>query len=317
MAEHRIAFALQAAPRSMAEWTDLARRAESGGFDALCVADHPGTTKSPFVSLAAAAAVTERIQLGTAVVNGGVCEPMTLAADVATLDLLSGGRAYLGLGAGHTPAEWEMVGRRYPSPAERVDRFGELLATVPALVAGDTVTFSGAHLQLDGARLAFSTGRRVPLLVGGSNPRLLRLGAEQADMVEVSGTGRTLADGHSHEARWSPSDVARSTDLVRAAAARAGRHVVLGALVQFAELTDDPEGWMAARLGRAGDAVPPEHLPSVADALASPYAMVGSLDDVVAKIDQGAARWGLTRYTLRSVEVGAQVIAARRAAEAR
>lgn len=76
---------------------------EGAAFDGLYVSDHPGTGPAPFVALAAAVAVTERIQLGTCVLNAGVWDPVALASEVATLDVVSGGRAVLGVGAGHTP----------------------------------------------------------------------------------------------------------------------------------------------------------------------------------------------------------------------
>src|SRR5882724_8802882 len=100
-----VTFSVAAQPAGAAEWLDLARRAESLGLDSLYVPDHPGTCASPFVALAAAAAVTTRLRLGSYVSNAGVREPILLASDVATLDVVSGGRAVLGLGAGHTPAE--------------------------------------------------------------------------------------------------------------------------------------------------------------------------------------------------------------------
>jgi len=103
-------FALQAQPTDAADWLDLARRAEAAGFDTLLAADHPGSCAAPFVALAAAAAVTTTIRLGSYVANAAVREPILLAADVATLDVVSGGRALLGLGAGHTPAEWDAIG---------------------------------------------------------------------------------------------------------------------------------------------------------------------------------------------------------------
>lgn len=100
-----VSVSLQAQPVDARSWLDVARRAETLGLDALLVPDHPGATVAPFVALGAAAAVTERIGLGSNVTNGGVRESIHIAADVATLDLVSGGRARLGLGAGHTPAE--------------------------------------------------------------------------------------------------------------------------------------------------------------------------------------------------------------------
>lgn len=305
-----ISFALQAQPSSMTQWGDLVRDAEAAGFEALCVADHPGSTCSPFVALAAAVAITESIKLGTAVVNGGVRQPLDVASDVATLDLLSGGRALLGLGAGHTPAEWEATGHPYPTPKQRIDRFAEMLATIPPLIQGDTVSFDGAHVRLQNAHLEMNAGRRVPLLVGGSNRRLLRLGAEFADVVEFGGSGRTLPDGHYHEARWSEADVTRATDIVREAAEGAGRQPVLGALVQFVELTDSPESALAARLERAASVVPPEGLPSVDDALLSPYTLMGTVQDIVEKVIAVRNRWAITRYTVRSIGPIAEVIAA-------
>ena len=111
-----ITFALQAGLRDAVTWATLARKAEKARFEAFLVADHPGVTASPFVALATAAAATSKITLGTYVVNAGVRDPLQIATDVATLDVVSGGRAQLGIGAGHTPAEWTMTGAPYPSP---------------------------------------------------------------------------------------------------------------------------------------------------------------------------------------------------------
>nr|BFE76339.1 hypothetical protein GCM10020092_096400 [Actinoplanes digitatis] len=128
-------FALQAQPTSAADWLDLARRAEEAGFDTLLAADHPGSCASPFVALAAAAAVTTRIRLGSNVSNAAVREPILLASDVATLDVISGGRAVLGLGAGHTPAEWEATGRTRPDVRGRVARCIAVAEATMALLA--------------------------------------------------------------------------------------------------------------------------------------------------------------------------------------
>ena len=110
-----IRFGLQATldsdPRA---WLDLARRAEGSGFDALYVADHLGATASPFTALAAAAGATSTLKLGTYVLNTGIRDPLSIASEAATLDVISHGRFMLGLGAGHTPAEWSMTGREYP-----------------------------------------------------------------------------------------------------------------------------------------------------------------------------------------------------------
>ncbi len=116
-----------------------ARRAEDLGFDTVLVADHVGSDWSPWQCLAAAVAATERIHVGTFVLNASLHHPLMVAREVATLDRLSGGRVELGLGAGHTPAEFAAMGtpllpgrraqgapgrlrRDHPCPARRRDR---------------------------------------------------------------------------------------------------------------------------------------------------------------------------------------------------
>ena len=81
----------------------VARRAEELGFDVVLVSDHVGPGLSPLVALSAIAQATERIRLGTLVVNNDMRNPVQLAWEAATLDHLSEGRFELGVGAGHTP----------------------------------------------------------------------------------------------------------------------------------------------------------------------------------------------------------------------
>ncbi|WP_369334329.1 LLM class flavin-dependent oxidoreductase [Nonomuraea deserti] len=191
-------FSLQANAADVESWTNLARRCESAGFDALLAADHPGVTASPFVALAAAAPVTSVIGLGSYVSNAGVREPLLLAADAATLDVLSGGRARLGLGAGHTPGEWDAVGRSRPDVGGRVRRCVAVAEAVRALLDGEEIDVDTSELVARSARLSspMPVQTRIPLTLGGSNSRLLRWAGAHADVVGLTGFGRTLADGH-------------------------------------------------------------------------------------------------------------------------
>ncbi|MGH9046737.1 MAG: hypothetical protein ACRDVW_05410 [Acidimicrobiales bacterium] len=138
---------------------------------------------------------------------------------------------------------------------------------------------------------------------------MLRLGGEFADVVELGGTGRTLADGRYHEARWSEAHVSRDVEIVKEAAARVGRLPRLGALVQFVELTEDPELALATRFEQAAAFIPPEGLPSIHEALTSPYTLMGTVKDIVAKLIGLRERWGFTRFTVRSPRLLAEVIA--------
>jgi probable F420-dependent oxidoreductase len=269
-------FSLQVQPENAAEWLDTARRAEAAGFAAIYAADHPGACAAPHVALAAAAAVTTTIRLGAYVVNAGIREPMLLAADVATLDLVSGGRAILGIGAGHTPAEWAAVGRTRPDVAGRVDHCISVAETTRALLAGDRV----GEAQLTVPR---PVQKEIPLLFGGGNTRLLRWAADHADVIGLSGLGRTLADGHAHEARWRADQIDAQVELVR------GK--TIEALVQHMEITEDAGAVLADRFADSGL--------SEAELQAAPYLLVGTEDEIVAKVRENERRWGITRYAVR------------------
>jgi probable F420-dependent oxidoreductase len=278
-------FSLQAEPQNAAEWLDTARRAEAAGFGTLYTADHPGSCASPYVALAAAAAVTSTIKLGAYVGNAGVREPILLAADVATLDVVSGGRAVLGLGAGHTPAEWAAVGRTRPEATARIDRCIAVADATRRLLAGEEVTVDRPELTVSAARLTEPrpVQDRVPLIIGGGNRRLLAWAREHADVIGLSGLGRTLPDGHAHTARW------RLAEIDDQVAALAGRP--LEALVQHVELTADAEAALADMARRTE--LPVDQLRQV------PYLLVGTEDEIVASIREHERRWGITRYAVR------------------
>jgi probable F420-dependent oxidoreductase len=291
----RLTLNVQAAPRDAAAWTALAQRCERAGVGALLVADHPGSAPAPFVALAAAATATNDLALGTYVVNAGAWEPLALASEVATLDVVSGGRAILGVGAGHTPAEWLMRGLDYPSSTARVGRMVELIEVTRRLLEGEAVTFRGDHVRTDRAHLEVPrpTQERVPLLVGGNGSRVLHYAAQHADVVALSGLGRTLPDGHRHEVDWATDRIDERVELVHIAAEAVGRSPELEALVQRLEITDDAYG-AAAQLAEQ------LHQVTADDLLAAPYVLFGTVDELVAELRAHQRRWGISRFVVRA-----------------
>jgi len=280
-----VTFALQVQPETASEWLDTARRAEAAGFDTLYVADHPGACASPFVALAAAAAVTTTMRLGSYVSNAGVREPILLACDVATLDVISAGRAILGLGAGHTPAEWAAVGKVRPDVRGRVDRFIAVADATTRLLAGEEVTVDVPELTMLKATLAkpARVQEKIPILFGGGNPALLRWAAAHADMIGLSGLGRTLPDGHTHEVRW-------RRDQIDAQVALAGGKPI-EALVQHVEITDDADAVYAAKAKEIDIAE--------SELRAAPYLLIGTADEIVSAVREHGRRWGITRFAVR------------------
>lgn len=287
------AFSIQARPRDARSWLQLAQRCEKSGFDALLAADHPGSSASPFVALAAAASVTSTLGLGSYVSNAGIREPVLLASDVATLDVVSHGRARLGLGAGHTPAEWGAVGRVRPRVAGRVRRCIAVAEAVRALLAGEEIEVDTADLVVRSARMTdpLPVQERVPLTFGGANSQLLQWAGRNADIVGLSGFGRTLADGHNHEVRWRPHELEAQLQHVADGAAKREASPALEALVQQVTVTDDAGAAVAAIRRETGM--------SEDELLAAPFMLIGTQEEIIAAIGENERRWGITRYVVR------------------
>ncbi len=180
--------------------TSMARAAETAGFRALWVMDHfrqipqVGRPWEPmleaYTTLAYLAGVTERLRLGTLVSNVEHRNVGLLAKIIATLDVLSGGRAECGLGAGWFSAELAAYGYPVNSDRIRLDRLEDALAALPVLWGPGAKSFEGRTLSVPEA-MAYPRPIQdpVPILVGGGGERrTLRLAARYADACNVIGT---------------------------------------------------------------------------------------------------------------------------------
>ena len=186
-----------------------ARLAEKAGFEAVWQAESR-LVREATIPLAAFAAVTDRIKLGSGVVSMWVRNPAFLAATFSTLDDLAPGRVILGIGAWWDPLAGKVgVSRDRPLRAMR-----EVVETVRALLAGQTVTFKGEFVQLDDVELDYvhqaRAAKAVPIVIGATGDQMLRLAGE-------------IADGVLLNYLVSPSYNQRALGLLSEGAARAGR----------------------------------------------------------------------------------------------
>jgi probable F420-dependent oxidoreductase len=292
-----IDISVQAEPADLTSWLALARRLEASGFRRLLAGDHPGSGAAPMPALGAAAAVTRTLELGTYVLQAGVREPMHVAADAATLDLLAPGRVVVGIGAGHTPREWSDIGRERPAARERAERVAEFVEAVSKLLQGETVTFDGRHLALRESMLdGLPTGSRVRLAVGGGHPQILRVAARLADVVGLSGLGRTLPDGHHHETRWTQANLRRQLLIVQDEARRAGRTPVIEALVQVVQVTDDRTAAIEELTARIPGAAAEE-------ISRTPFVLIGNHEEMARQLVTQAEDLGITSYVVREPAV--------------
>jgi F420-dependent oxidoreductase-like protein len=180
---------------------ELARGAEAAGFDLVTVMDHfyqiPGVGPEEnamlesYSTLAALAASTSRVKLGTLVTGVTYRNPALLAKTVTTLDVISKGRAVLGLGAAWNEAEHIGYGFEFPPIGERMDRLDEALTICRLMFTEETPSFEGSHYRIDRAH---NSPRPIqlggpPILVGGAGERrTLRIAAQHADITHWFGS---------------------------------------------------------------------------------------------------------------------------------
>lgn len=171
-------------------WLDYARQIEDAGIDVLLIRDHFsagafGPQLAPFTALAAAAAVTTRLRLGTLVLSNDFRHPAIVAHEAASLHLLSDGRFDLGIGAGWYQPEYEAAGIPFDGAGTRISRLEESLGIIKGLLSGTPVRHSSDFYRIDGLDLdVLPVPRSSPrLVVGAGGPRMLRLAARHADVV--------------------------------------------------------------------------------------------------------------------------------------
>lgn len=192
-------------PAAREPWLAQVRQIEEWGYQTFLIRDHVapdyfGPQFAPFVALMLAAQATTRLRVGTLVIANDFRHPALLAKEVATLDVLSGGRCELGLGAGWLQAEYAQAGMPYDPPGVRIDRLEESIAVLKGLFAEAPLHFSGRHYQVAGLQSFPTPIQRPhpPLLIGAGHPRMLRLAGRAADIVGILTTsvasGRMVDD---------------------------------------------------------------------------------------------------------------------------
>ncbi len=174
MADHhkfRFAAELSKGPDGTARsWADQARRAEALGYSSLLMPDHFGDQLAPVPALAAVAAATSTLRLGSLVFGNDYRHPVVLAKEAATLDVLSEGRFELSLGAGWMRTDYQEAGIAYDTPRVRVERFEEAVQVLQGLLRTDgAFSFDGTYYQVHEHRLLPRPIQQPgpPLIVGG------------------------------------------------------------------------------------------------------------------------------------------------------
>ncbi|GAA4125690.1 LLM class F420-dependent oxidoreductase [Knoellia locipacati] len=240
----------------------VAQNAEGAGMSSLWVMDHffqismigpPELDMlEGYSALAFAAAATERIELGTLVTGVTYRHPGLLAKTVTTLDVLSGGRAWLGIGAAWNEEEHRGLGVPYPPVAERFERLEETLQIARRMFDGDDSPYAGRHYSLERPLNVPAPLRRVPILIGGSGPKkTLRLVAKYADACNLFDAGPeamparlAILRGHCDDVGRDPREI-EVTALSRLSLGTSGAKASSGETMQSVDEAVDRYGRLA------------------------------------------------------------------------
>jgi probable F420-dependent oxidoreductase len=278
----RFGLVARGAP-SREEWRDKARRAEALGYATFLVPDHFRDQIATSVGLMAAADATATLRIGSMVYDNDFRHPAVVAKDAATLDLLSGGRFELGLGAGWLLPDYAQTGIPFEPGRVRVERLAEAVRIITAYLEGGPVTFKGTHYAVNALEgLPRPVQRpRPPLLIGGGGPRLLALAAREADIVSLA--PRARPDGGGLDVTdTTPAAVDAKIAAIRAAAGSRLAALELNLLVQRAGASAD-----IAEIAQQWNMDP-------ANVRDSPFVLVGPVEAVVDTLEARRARYGIS-----------------------
>ncbi|MCC6315984.1 MAG: LLM class flavin-dependent oxidoreductase [Thermomicrobiales bacterium] len=233
MTTPRIAIGLPGTP-GVPEMMRIARRAEDLGYESVWVAE-TRFTRDAMTTAAAVALATERVGIGTAVVNPVTRGAVLTAISFATLDELSGGRAILGIG----PGSPHILGKQGFGFDKPLTRMRECLDVTRMLLRGESVTYHGETISVRDVRLDFWPVRpSMPVYFGVTGPRALELAGETADGVILNG--------------YTSADYARrAVERVKAGAERAGRNPEEVDIASFVAVSMDDDA------AKARDAIRP------------------------------------------------------------
>ena len=278
------------------DWLTRVRDLEAMGYGTLLMPDHVvGGAWAPLVALAGASVATTTARLGTLVIDNDFRNPLLLAREVATLDVLSNGRFELGIGAGWWIRDNESLGVPYDRGRVRVERLAEAVPLLKRFFTEDEVTHHGRFYRHERAQCRPHPIQRPhpPFLIAGGGPQLLALAGREADIVAI--LGLFDREGRLRDPREATIDAAREKiRWVREAAGERFERIELS-MFQDVVLTDDPERKIDELARERG--VPREQI------AASIYRPIGTVDQVRAHIVRLATELRVSYFTLRGPHV--------------
>jgi probable F420-dependent oxidoreductase len=277
-----------------ATWYAQVRQIEQQGFSTFLIRDHLvsdffGDQYAPIAAMAMAAASTTTLHVGSMVLCNDFRHPAMLAKEAATIDALSGGRFELGIGAGWLRREYEITAMPYDSAGERIERLSESLAILRGLWDNEPFSFTGKHYQIDQLNSMPKPLRRLPMLIGGGQRRMLTLAGQYADSIGVLTTSVASGSVDDHPRERMPSAVQQKLAWIRAGAGARYDSIELSLIPTFIQ-TDQRRAATEELIRSRNWSV------TVEEVWAMPSVLIGSLDQIASDLHQRREEYGFSYY---------------------
>ena len=287
-------------------WVEQAKRIEDLGYDVMTMPDHFTEQLAPVPALMAAAAATDRLRIGALVFDNDYRHPVVLAKELATMDVLSGGRVEIGIGAGWMLSDYEASGIPYDRAGVRIDRLEEALEVIRGAMRVGSVSFAGEHYTIndyDGQPKPVQQPH-PPILIGGGGKRVLRIAATQADIVGINGSLHAGVIGPDALGTMTLDAVTERVGWVRDFAGERIADIELNIRAFMVSVTEDPASVVdsvASMIGVEGAMVEQ-----------SPFALIGSVNSITEDLVRRREQLGFSYVIVGPDDVGpfAPVVAA-------
>lgn len=271
-------------------FAERCRQIEQLGYDTVFAPDHLGAP-APFPLLIAAAQATERLRVGTLVLNVCFWNPALLAREAATTDILTDGRFELGLGAGHMKWEFDQAGIAWEPFGARSDRLAATIRELKRSFTEDLQELPGGRSPRPVQRRGFgSTG--PPLIVGGTGNRILEIAAEQADIVAIAGVYQVKGEPPGTFRLATAAEADERCRFVRGAAGERSGELEWHVLIQMVVQTD-------SRLATARELAAELGTDVTLDAvLETPFLLFGTVEEMADQLVRNRDRYGFSYITV-------------------
>ena len=282
-------FGIQlATATSGTDWAEQARRAEGLGFSSLLMPDHFGDQLSPIPALMAAADATTALRIGALVHDNDYKHPVVLAKEAATIDVLSGGRLELGIGAGWMNTDYEQSGIPKDPAGVRIDKLAEALDVIEGLFGDGPFDFDGKHYDitgLDGLPKPLQKPR-PPFMIGGGGKRVLSLAARRAEIVGIAPRAHTGAVDAEAAATGTGPETDKKLTYIREAAGDRYSDIEINVLLFAVLPAEDPGPSYEMLAGIFG--IDASEGPDV------PHVLVGTTDAMCEQLEARRERWDMS-----------------------